>query len=285
MSTMEQKTGMLSLCATPIGNLEDITLRVLRTLEQADAVWAEDTRHTLRLLNHLELKKPLLSCHEHNERERTELVTSAIRQGQRIAYCSDAGMPGISDPGALLLRACQEAGLPCEVLPGPSAVPMAAVLCGLPCEKFTFYGFLPREKKPRQQVLEQIQQNPYLSIVFESPVRVPCTLKELAGKLGADRPAALLRELTKVHEDCVKGTLESLSLRYQEPPKGECVLAIGGCEKKAPEAVDETQLHALLERLLAQGLPLKAAAQTAANTLGISKKEAYQAGLALKEGR
>ncbi len=276
------KPGLLSLCATPIGNLEDITLRVLRILREADAVWAEDTRHTLGLLNHFNIRKPLYSCHEHNERERAQTLLAALSQGQRIAYCSDAGMPGISDPGAALLQACAAAGYPCEVLPGASAAPMAAVLSGLDCSCFTFFGFLPREKKPRKAKLAQLAACPHLMLVYESPLRLPGTLRELSILLGEDRPAAVLRELTKMHEEVVRGPLSALCSRFCDPPKGECVIAITGAPLQQPLAASPEDLEALLRTLLGQGLSLKDAAAQAAQTLGVPKKAAYQKGLELK---
>jgi len=279
---MEQRTGMLSLCATPIGNLEDITLRVLRVLREADAVWAEDTRRTLALLNHFGLKKPLLSCHEHNERERAKEVVSAVSAGRRIAYCSDAGMPGISDPGRVLLEACMEAGLPYEVLPGASAVPMAAVLSGLMENgDFAFYGFLPREKKPRKARLAGIARSEIMVLLYESPLRLPATLRELAAVLGEDRPAAVLRELTKRHEETVRGTLKSLTERFCDPPRGECVIAIAGKPKETIEA-DPAALDALLSRLLREGYSVKDAAAEAAEALEVAKKAAYRRAMELK---
>ncbi len=276
----QQIRGKLSLCATPIGNLEDITLRVLRTLREADAIWAEDTRRTLGLLNHYEIRKPLISCHEHNERERAEMLVAAVRGGSRIAYCSDAGMPGISDPGALLLKAVVEAGLPVEVLPGASAVLTAVVLCGLPSDTFAFFGFLPRGKKPRRERLKLLADCPHLAILYESPLRLPATLKELAIALGEERPAAVMRELTKLHEEAVRGTLSELCMRFQDPPKGECVIAIGRNPAVAAET-DPEALQTLMAKLLHEGLSVNDAAKEAALKLGVPKKEAYRVGLTI----
>ncbi len=277
---MEQTTGTLYLCATPIGNLEDITLRVLRVLQEADSIWAEDTRHTLGLLNHYEIKKPLVSCHEHNERERAQELVRALRQGKAIAFCSDAGMPGISDPGTTLLAACAAEGLPATVLPGASAVPTAAVLSGLYQEPFTFYGFLPREKKPRATLLEQLKTQQGLLLLYESPVRVPATLKELLGALG-DREAALLRELTKLHEEAARGTLSSLSERFSEPPRGECVIAIQGAEPAKAADASEAELDDALARLLREGFSVRDAAAAASILLQVPKKLAYARALKL----
>ncbi len=277
---MEQSTGTLYLCATPIGNLEDVTLRVLRVLQEADSVWAEDTRHTLGLLNHYNIKKPLVSCHEHNERERAAELVQELRQGKNIAFCSDAGMPGISDPGAMLLAACAKEGLPVTVLPGASAVPTAAVLSGLYAEPFMFYGFLPREKKPRAAILEKIKEQEGLVLLYESPVRLPATLKDLLNVLG-DRPAAVLRELTKVHEEAARGTLSTLCARFAEPPRGECVIAIQGAERKKEEGVSDAALDGAITRLLREGFSVRDASAAAAAILQAPKKLIYARALQL----
>lgn len=273
---------MLYLCATPIGNLEDITLRVLSTLRAADEIWAEDTRHTLTLLNHFGIKKPLVSCHEHNERARAAMLIEAIRAGRTIAYCSDAGMPGISDPGALLVRTCYAHNLPVSVLPGASAALSAAVLSGLPCDTFTFYGFLPREKKARKARMEQIKCSEHMILLYESPLRLPATLKELADALGHTRQAAVLRELTKRYEEVVRGTLLELSERYSAAPRGEIVITIEGCEKEAPEKTDETALDQALLSLIALGFSPRDAATAVSALLNVQKRVAYQRSLELK---
>jgi len=275
-----QQPGALYLCATPIGNLEDITLRALRTLREADAVWCEDTRHTLGLLNHYGIKKPLVSCHGHNERERAAELVSVLREGKTVAYCSDAGMPGVSDPGAALLRACVDAGLPATVLPGASAAVTAAALSGLPMERFTFFGFLPREKKPRRAALMSMKAQEGLLLLYESPVRLPDTLRELYAELG-EREAAVLRELTKVHEEAARGTLSELMERFREPPRGECVIAIAGKAQEEPEAVPDEALKGAILRLLQEGFSARDAAAAASAVLGAPKKLAYQRTLAL----
>lgn len=276
---VEQLPGTLYLCATPIGNLEDITLRVLRVLEQADVIWAEDTRHTLQLLTHFHIRKRLVSCHEHNESARLQELEETLRAGSSIAYCSDAGTPGISDPGARLAAHCIAKNLPFTALPGASAVLPAAILSGFPCDSFCFFGFLPREKKPRAAAMARLLRCETLALLYESPVRLPGTLRELHTILG-DRPAAVLRELTKLHESSVRGTLSSLIQQYSEPPRGECVIALAGQE--APqEKTDEAMLLTALRNLRAEGFSTKDAASAAAAVLGIQKNKAYQNALEL----
>lgn len=273
---------MLTLIATPIGNLSDITYRAIETLRAADVVYCEDTRRTLQLLNHLDIKKTLVSCHEHNERERAEEVVSHLRAGRSVAYVSDAGMPGISDPGAALVSACIAAGLPYTVLPGASAVLTAAVLSGLPCRTFSFYGFLPRDSKGRRAYLERIAACGQLAILYESPHRVGATFEALRDALG-DRPAALLRELTKKFESVERGTLSELAARFSDTePKGECVICVlAAQEEHVP--VETDALDALLLRALGDGFSVKDAAALAVERLGVKKKDAYARALDLRE--
>ncbi len=266
---------MLLLCATPIGNLGDITLRVRDALSVCDAIYCEDTRHTLTLLNHLQVKKPLVSCHQHNEAARAEEIASRLAAGETIVYVSDAGMPGISDPGALLIRMCIERNLAYTVLPGASAVTTAAVLCGFPAQPFTFYGFFPREKKEQKALLTELLSLDHLALFYESPNRVSATLKTLYDALG-DLDAALCRELTKLHEEVRRGTLSSLCEAYQiEPPRGECVLAVL-CKKRAKEPPTDAERDAYLASLLKEGLSVKDASIRAQTERGIPKKEAYR---------
>lgn len=272
--------GILYLCATPIGNLEDITLRVLGALRECDCIYCEDTRHTLGLLNHFDIKKPLYSCHEHNEREKSGEILARVQAGEQVAYVSDAGMPGISDPGGVLLRAAAEAGIPCTVLPGASALPMAAVLCGLDTSRFTFAGFLPREKKPRMEAIGELFSSSCPVIFYESPLRAAATLQELCELLG-DRPAALMRELTKIHEETLRGTLSSLAERFSAaPPRGECVIAVAG----KPEGAEASQSpETLIRRLLSEGMRVKDAAKQASAVLDIPRNEAYELAMKLSK--
>lgn len=263
---------MLELLASPIGNLGDMTLRVLESLRACDAVYCEDTRRTLQLMNHFDIKKPLISCHEHNEQSRAAQIIPRLQKGEHIVYISDAGMPGISDPGAALIKACQENGLPYTVLPGASAVLMSVVLSGLPPEPFAFFGFLPREGKAQKELLRAIAEWQHLAILYESPNRVRATLEKLYATLG-DCEAAVLRELTKRHEDCVRGRLSALIARYAEPPRGECVIAVY-CRREAPP-VDEKALDALLQSAIERGLSLRDAVTETAALLNLPRKQVY----------
>ncbi len=268
---------MLYLVATPIGNLGDLSPRAIEVLSSVDLIYCEDTRHTGLLLNHFDIKKPTRSLHTHNERERTEEVVSALKNGQNIAYVSDAGMPGVSDPGAMLVAACQREGLPHTVIPGASAAVIAAVLSGLPAQPFSFFGFLPRESKPRRETLDMIAKLDHQVILYESPHRVQATLKDLYERFG-DGPAAVLRELTKKFETIVTGTLSELIERFAEEPKGECVIAfIPG--RKSEEAAPD--LDAVLLELL-KTESVKDAAAIAAERLSLPKKQVYRRALELK---
>ncbi len=272
---------MLLLCATPIGNLGDLTPRVREALSSCDAVYCEDTRRTLALLNHISVKKPLVSCYRENERQRAREVVARLKAGETIVYVSDAGMPGVSDPGGALIAACIENNLPYTVLPGASAVLTAAVLSGLPAMPFTFFGFFPREKKTQKPLLAQLKRLGHLAIFYESPHRVHATLAILRETLG-ELDAALLRELTKLHEEAVRGTLGELAARYAKaPPRGECVLCIY-CRAQE-EAHDTPDLEATLQQLLSSGLSVRDAAAEAAALCGVPKKEAYAKALALNK--
>ncbi|MEG1525519.1 MAG: 16S rRNA (cytidine(1402)-2'-O)-methyltransferase [Clostridia bacterium] len=271
---------MLYLCATPIGNLGDITLRVIDTLRTCDAVYCEDTRHTLGLLNHLEIKKPLISCHQHNERARADEVATLLSDGKNVVYVSDAGMPGISDPGAVLLEMCIARKLPFTVLPGASAVLTAAVLSGLPSQPFTFFGFLPRETQDAKVVLAQIASCGHLAILYESPQRVQKTLLALQNVCG-DCQGAVLRELTKKFEDVQRGTLSQLSTFYEVPPRGECVLAIY-CKHEQATAT-EADLDGALRTAFSSGQSVRDAAALVTTALHLPKKQVYARALSLSK--
>ena len=275
---------MLTLIASPIGNLSDISFRAVEALRNADIVYCEDTRHSLQLLNHLGIKKTLVSCHEHNERLRAGEITERIRRGEKVAYLSDAGMPGISDPGAVLVSACIEQGLPYTVIPGASAVLTAVVLSGLPGGTFSFFGFLPRDRKPRREMMDRICRCGHLAILFESPHRVGLTMKELSERIP-DRPAALLRELTKKFESVECGTVRELAERYLlEEPKGECVIAVS-CPDGAEETVSDETAEQMLRRLLDGGSSAKDAAAQVSRETGIRKNTLYTKAMEIKNGQ
>ena len=270
---------MLYLIATPIGNLGDITYRAVEALASADEIWCEDTRHTGILLNHLGIKKPLVSCHEHTEKSRAALLTEKLRAGLSIAYVSDAGMPGISDPGALLVQACLEEGLSYTVLPGACAFVTAAVLSGLDTSTLCFFGFLPRTGKERKERLAKIAACGATAILYESPHRVHDTLGELLTLLG-DVPACLCRELTKLHETARRGTLRSLFDETETEVRGECVLLVSVPEQKPVVSAEDPD--SLLRRLLGE-MSTKDAAAEASRLTGISRKQAYARALEIRD--
>lgn len=221
--------GVLYIIATPIGNLEDITLRAIRILKEVDLIATEDTRHSLKLLNHLEISKPLISYHRHNEDIKTELLIRELKLGKNIGLISDAGTPGISDPGELVIKSCLEENINIVPIPGACALINALVCSGLDTKEFTFLGFLPLNKKNRKEKLEEIKNANKTLILYEAPHKISSTLKELTEILG-DRQLVMARELTKIHEEFVRGTVKELS-EVVEDIKGEIVLIIDKCEK------------------------------------------------------
>ncbi|MDO4568021.1 MAG: 16S rRNA (cytidine(1402)-2'-O)-methyltransferase [Clostridia bacterium] len=283
---MEGRTGKnavtpaLYLCATPIGNLDDITLRVVNALRAVDVVYAEDTRNTARLLRHLGIEKPLLSCHEHNEAKRAEEIAAKVEQGMAVAFVSDAGMPGISDPGEKLVRACVERAVPYFVLPGPSAAVTAHVVANFGGQ-YRFVGFLPRASGARAKLFEVLAGCDCALVLYESPLRLSKTAGELARALG-NRRAVLVRELTKLHESAVRATLAELSELYaQTPPKGECVLVVEG---RSAELPNETDASELIAQLLRSGHSAKDAAREASERTGVPRNAAYAMALQLLRG-
>ena len=270
-------SGRLVVCPTPIGNLEDVTLRVLSALREADVVACEDTRRTRVLLDRYGVKAKLVSYHEHNERARSAELVGRMRDGAVVALVSDAGMPLVSDPGYVLVQACVAAGLPVEVLPGPSAAITALVASGLPADEWHFHGFLPRKKGELREVLARASST---LIAFESPRRLPATLALLA-EVDPDREAAVCRELTKVHEQVVRGSAAELAERYAGgPPKGEIVLVIAPPAVRAASdgdaAPDPAALDALRKLVDAGAHPRKAATVVASLT-GTSANALYRA--------
>jgi 16S rRNA (cytidine1402-2'-O)-methyltransferase len=266
--------GRLVVCPTPIGNLEDITLRVLASLREADVIAAEDTRHTRSLLDRYGVSAPLVSYHEHNEERRAAELVTRMRSGDVVALVSDAGMPLISDPGYVLVRACVAAGLAVEVLPGPSAALTALVASGLPSDSWRFVGFLPRKKGELRKVLAGPGAGTL--VAFESPKRVPATLAVMA-ELDPEREVVVARELTKLHEEIVRGSAAELAARYADaPPRGEVVLVIAPAA--APEAGDAPADHAVaaVRRLVDAGAKPRAAASVVAELTGTSANALYR---------
>ena len=267
----------LAVCATPIGNLEDVTLRVLRELAEADLVLCEDTRHTRGLLERHGIQARLQSYHRHNEAARTAALLPRLRAGERIALVSDAGLPGVNDPGARLIEAALEAGLPVTVLPGPSAVETALVASGLTGERFQFLGYLPRGDKNQRQLWQQLEAWPHPAVGFESPRRLPATLRSLAVAMP-ERPVAVCRELTKRFEEVVRGTAAEAAERFREPPKGEVTLVIGPAAETAAEVEDAEAVAAVAE-LVAAGVPRRQAADVVGRLARISRNTLYSESL------
>jgi len=269
---------MLSVCATPIGNLEDVTLRVLRELSEADVVLCEDTRHTRVLLDRHGIRTKLLSYHEHNEAKRTAELLPRLLAGERVALVSDAGLPGVSDPGARLIAAAVDAGVRVTVLPGPSAVETALVTSGLIADGYVFVGFFPRKSADVRGLLASVGATHYPVVAFESPQRLAKTLAAIA-EVDRDWPVAVCRELTKVHEEVVRGTASQLAAQYAEAsPRGELVVVLAA---RAPEdalAVAHEDRVAVAE-LVDSGVPRRQAARVVARLTGASANALYDASL------
>lgn len=266
--------GRLYLCATPIGNLEDVTLRLLRVLGEVDVVAAEDTRRTRKLLTHHGLKAKLVSYHDANERDQARKLVDRMKRGDRVALVTDSGTPAISDPGYRIVRECIEQGIPIEVLPGPSAVTAALSVSGLPTARFSFEGFLSRKAGEQRRRLEELAKDDRTLIFFESPVRVLETLNAMREILG-DRPIALVRELTKVHEEVIRTTVGGLIDELAERDLiGECVLVVGGREDS------DDDLPAAVQRaveIMRGGETRSSAARVAAGEFGVRRRAVYEA--------
>ena len=268
--------GRLLLCATPIGNLGDITVRALEVLRSADVVYAEDTRHTRILLDHYQIRRPLRSCHDHNEAQRGAEVCDRIRQGQTVVYVSDAGTPGIADPGARLLEAVTSAGLAATVLPGPSALITAVTLCGLDRDgHFAFHGFPPRRSGQRRAHLAAALAGPLPAVWFEAPGRLVDTLAAICAVGGGQRPAAVARELTKIHEEVRRDTVEALAVYFTEhPARGEIVLCVAPGAEPEPGWVEAV---AAVRRRQDGGQRLSSAVAEEAAQRGLPRGRLYRA--------
>jgi 16S rRNA (cytidine1402-2'-O)-methyltransferase len=261
----------LAVCATPIGNLDDVTLRVLEELRAADVVLCEDTRHTRVLLDRHGIKARLLSYHEHNEAKRTADLLPRLKAGERVALVSDAGLPGVSDPGARLVAAALEEGVPVTVLPGASAVDTALVASGLAADRYQFIGFLPRGARALATLWEELSRWPHPVVAFESPQRLPATLRSLA-EAEPGREVAVCRELTKRFEEIVRGSAEDVAGRFAEPPKGEITLVLGPGSARE----DSSEAVAAVAELVEAGLPRRRAADVVARLTGASRNELYR---------
>lgn len=274
--------GTLYLVGTPIGNLGDMTYRAVEILQQVDFIAAEDTRHTRQLLNHFQIKKPLTSYYEHNKEAKTGYLLSELQAGKTIALVSDAGMPGICDPGMDLLNYAREADIPVTVVPGPSAVITGLVASGLAAVPFTFEGFLEREKKSRQQQLARLQQETRTMIFYETPHRLLAALKDMLAVFGEDREMAVTRELTKKFEEVRRGTIQEMIDYFNNLPavKGEFCLVVAGAKQQVAEAVyDDETLLAMRQRQEAAGASRKAAAKLVAEETGVAVNYIYRLGL------
>ena len=267
----------LAVCATPIGNLDDVTLRVLAELREADVVLCEDTRRTRILLDRHGIEARLLSYHRHNEAARTTEALRRLEGGERIALVSDAGLPGVNDPGARLIVAAVGAGLPVTVLPGPSAVETALVASGLVGERYQFVGYLPRRAGELQALAAELARWPHPVVAFESPRRLPASLRVLAEVVG-ERPAAVCRELTKRFEEIVRGTVAELAERLAEPPRGEITLVLGASAVTGSDVAAEDAFAAVAE-LVAAGVGRRQAADVVARLTGQSRNALYRASL------
>ena len=274
--------GKLYLCATPIGNLEDITLRVLNTLKEVDLIAAEDTRHSIKLLNHFGIKTPMTSYHEYNKVEKARYLVEQMKKGLTLALITDAGTPGISDPGEELVRQCHQAGIPLTSLPGPSACVTALTVSGLPTRRFCFEAFLPYDKKERAAVLEELAGESRTIILYEAPHRLRKTLRELETVLGSGRRLTLCRELTKQYEEQRLTTLgEAVSYYEETEPRGEFVLVIQGksreeIQKEQLQSWESVSMEVHLEQYLSQGLAKKEAIRQVARDRGLSRRDVYQ---------
>lgn len=274
-------TGTLYLCATPIGNLEDITFRVLRTLKEVDLIAAEDTRNSIKLLNHFEIKTPMTSYHEFNKIEKAYQLVDKIKAGQNVALITDAGTPGISDPGEDIVRICYEEGVPVTSLPGAAACITALTMSGQPTRRFAFEAFLPRDKKQRQEVIEELKNETRTIIIYEAPHHLVKTITELYNALG-DRELTVCRELTKKHEEKQQTTFsELLEYSKENEPRGEYVLVICGrsreeIKKEKQQSWETMSVEEHMKLYESQGIDHKEAMKLVAKDRGVSKRDIYQ---------
>lgn len=277
----KERQGILYLCATPIGNLEDITFRVLRTLKEVDLIAAEDTRNSMKLCNHFDIKTPLTSYHEFNKYDKAKVLVDKLRAGADIAVITDAGTPGISDPGEELVKQCHEAGITVTSLPGPAACVTALTMSGLPTRRFCFEAFLPSDKQERRDVITELENETRTMIIYEAPHRLKKTLAELTEVFGADRRLSVCKELTKRHENVFLTTFgEAVEFYENNEPRGEYVLVIEGKSRDDIKKEQQAQWESMsivehVDKYIADGMDKKEAMKAAAKDRGISKREVY----------
>lgn len=280
---MKIEPGTLYVVATPIGNLEDMTFRAVSVLQQVEAIAVEDTRHTSKLLRHFDISKPLISYHDHNRKSRQPEILARLQQGEALALVSDAGMPGISDPGYELIYGCVQAGVPVVPIPGASAVITALSAAGLPTDRFAFEGFLPTKDKERRDRLTSLQRETRTLVLYEAPHRLRQTLQDLANIFGDDRAVVLARELTKLHEEFWRGTLAEAQRHYGDrEPQGEYTVLIAGAMQQVPTLSDEL-LRAEVQRLLGEGLSRSEASRQLAQQTTVPRRHIYQLALAIPD--
>lgn len=273
--------GKLTLCATPIGNLEDMSPRVVRALKEADLIAAEDTRNSIKLLNHFDIHTPMTAYHENNRYDKGRELVQKMLSGTNVALITDAGTPGISDPGEVLVEMCCEAGIEVTSLPGPAACITALTMSGLPTRRFVFEAFLPMDKKERREILGELKDERRTIIIYEAPHRLKRTLTELSATLGLDRRIALCRELTKIHEEVQRTTLGgACSIYEQREPKGEYVLVIEGKSREAAaeeekKAWEDIPVEEHVQMYIDRGMDRKEAMRAAAHDRGLSRREVY----------
>lgn len=275
-------SGTLYLCATPIGNLEDMTMRCIRVLKEADLIAAEDTRNSIKLLNHFDIKTPMTSYHEYNKAGKGQKLVKRLKDGENIALITDAGTPGISDPGEDLVRLCRKEGIPVTAVPGAAACITALTISGLPTRRFVFEAFLPADKKERGMVLKEMENETRTMVLYEAPHRLTRTLKELNEALG-NRRIRICRELTKKHEEVFAATVEEAITYYErQEPRGECVIVIEGKSREELTARDrarweEMSIEEHMEYYTGAGMDRKDAMKQVARDRGVGKREIYQA--------
>lgn len=276
-----ENAGKLYLCATPIGNLEDMPVRAIRIMKEADLIAAEDTRNSIKLLNHFEIDTPMTSYHEYNKVDKARVIVDKLKAGMNIALITDAGTPGISDPGEELVRQAVDAGIEVIPIPGPAACINALIVSGLSTRRFCFEAFLPADKKERQAVLSELKTQTYTIIIYEAPHHLVKTLSELCDALGGDRKIAVCKELTKKHETVFRTTLSQAVQHYTDnEPRGEYVLVIEGASRKALEEESRKEWEKLsveehMELYLSQGMDKKSAMKLVAKDRGVSKRDIY----------